>query len=93
MYANSEAARLATSPAFTGAYRAKDMDCAQPKPAPRPSNRDTDVDDLRSVDVAWVPSETIFGRVDLPIAVPALARSQLPDADASGNGFIPLERL
>ena len=39
------------------------------------------------------PSETIFDRVELPIAVPALVRTQLPDADASGNGFIPLERL
>ena len=78
MYANREAARLATSASFTGANKAKDQNCAQ---------------DLRSIDVAWVPSETIFGRVELPIAVPALARSQLPDADASGNGFIPLERL
>ena len=77
-YANREAARLATSAGFTGAYKAKDQDCAQ---------------DLRSIDVAWVPSETIFGRIELPVAVPVLAMRQLPDADASGNGFIPLERL
>ena len=40
-----------------------------------------------------MPSETIFVRVDLPIAVPALARSQLLDAVTSENGFIPLERI
>ena len=90
---SSDAARVFTSPGFTGAYTAKDMDCAQPESAPRPSNRDTDVDDLRSVDVSWVPSETIFGRVELPVAVPVPALRQLPDVDASGNGFIPLERL
>ena len=76
--AEAEAARLATSAGFTGAYKAKDQDCTQ---------------DLRSIDVAWVPSETIFGRIELPVAVPVLAMRQLPDADASGNGFIPLERL
>ena len=78
MYATREEANLATSASFTGAYKAKDQDCAQ---------------DLRSIDVAWVPSETIFGRIELPVAVPVLAMRQLPDADASGNGFIPLERL
>ena len=78
MYADREAANLATSAGFTGAYKAKDQDCTQ---------------DLRSIDVAWVPSETIFGRIELPVAVPVLAMRQLPDADASGNGFIPLERL
>ena len=77
-YAEAEAARLATSAGFTGAYKAKDQDCTQ---------------DLRSIDVAWVPSETIFGRVELPVEVPELALGQLPDVDASGNGFIPLERL
>ena len=81
MSADREAARLATSAGFTGAYKAKDMDCTQY------------TGDLRSIDVAWVPSETIFGRIELPVAVPVLAMRQLPDADASGNGFIPLERL
>ena len=93
MYANRETASLATSLSFTGAYRAKDQNCAQPEPTPRGGNRDTAVGDLRSVDVAWVPSETIFKRVDLPIAVPALAQSQLLDAVTSENGFIPLERI
>ena len=90
---SSEARRLATSAAFTGNYKAKDQDYVQPTPRPKRSNRDTPTEDLRSVDVAWVPSETIFVRVDLPIAVPALAQSQLPDAVTSGNGFIPLERI
>ena len=80
-YADREAARLRTSSGFTGAYKAKEQDCTQY------------TGDLRSIDVAWVPSETIFGRVELPVAVPALALRQLPDVDASGNGFIPLERL
>ena len=80
-YADREAGRLLTSPSFTGAYKAHDMDCTQY------------TGDLGSIDVAWVPSETIFGRVELPVAVPALGLRQLPDVDASANGFIPLERL
>ena len=87
------AKRLETSDASTGNYKASDQNCAQAMPRPRGSNRDTPVNDLRSIGVAWVPSETIFGRVELPVAVPVLAMRQLPDVDASGNGFIPLERL
>ena len=56
-------------------------------------NRNGEPGDLRSADGAWVPSATIFLRVELLIVKPALARSALTIADAGDNGFIPLGRL
>ena len=86
----AELKRLATSAAFTGNCKAKAQNYKQ---GGKVKNRNEEPGDLRSADGAWVPSATIFLRVELPIAKPALARSALTSADAGDNGFIPLERL
>ena len=87
----AELKRLATSEVFTGNCKAKAQNYKQ---GGKVKNRNEGPGDLRrSADGAWVPSATIFLRVELPIVKAALARSALTSADAGDNGFIPLERL
>ena len=86
----AELKRLATSAAFTGNCKAKAQNYKQ---GGKEKSRNEEPGDLRSADGAWVPSATIFLRVELPIVKPALARSVLTSADAGDNGFIPLECL
>ena len=86
----AELKRLATSAAFTGNCKAKAHNYKQ---GGKEKSRNEEPGNLRSADGAWVPSATIFLRVELPIVKPALARSVLTSADAGDNGFIPMERL
>ena len=80
----AELKRLATSAAFTGNCKAKAQNYKQ---GGKEKSRNEEPGDLRSADGAWVPSATIFLRVELPIVKPALARSALTSADAGDNGL------